>query len=245
MPMLERTLSSVTVACVFGLLAFGCIPKEEKPQDTKAQPATPPPPPPPEPARSALKVSPETSYVLRGVESNRCVQFTGGSNADGAMAEIQACKDTNAQQFKLQAVAGGYYRLVNVLSNKCLAADATSQDTGSRVTQSACGDAPHMQWILADAPGGALQLVARHNGKALDINEGKTADGTAVIVWPAKVSPNQSFKLEPVGGATPDAAHAGKAGAGGAAGTAGAEGGKRDKGKKSKAAAPAAASAKP
>jgi hypothetical protein len=236
----HQILSLVAAMVAVLVVVPSCIPKEEKEKGEAAK--APPPPPPPEPARSKLKITPDVLYVLVAVESNKCVQITGTGNLEGANAEISSCKSSTAQQFKLQPVAGNYHKLVSALSNKCLATDATSQDTGLKVVQQTCGDGTNQQWILADTAGapGTLQIVARHNGKALDINEGKSDDGTHVITWPAKVSGNQQFRLNPVSAArAPDTTgSAAKAGAGGssepAAAGSGGGSGKGAKGKKPK-----------
>jgi hypothetical protein len=211
---------AMSFAAVVGgmILVPGCIPKEEKKEEAKATPA-PPPPPPPEPPRSPMKVTPGAAYTLLAVESNKCIQLAG--THEGASAEIAACKDSDAQRFKLEPVPGNYYKIVNLATNKCLGADPNSTETGLYVNQYTCADVPNQQWMLSDSPGGTLALLTRQHVKALDVYEGKTADGTKLIVWPGKASPNQQFRLNPVGekgAAAPVDTSA--AGAGGATGKA-------------------------
>jgi hypothetical protein len=244
----QQILSLAAAMAAVVTLVPSCVPKEEKKEEAKAPP--PPPPPPPEPARSKLKVTPGAAYTLVATESSKCLQFVGAGNVEGAHTEIQSCKSTPAQQFKLQPLPGNYYKIVNLASSKCMGADPTSQESGAYVLQQTCNDAAqHQHWIIADAPGAPnmLQVVARHNGKALDVAEGKTGDGTQIIVFPAKgASPNQQFKLSLVTGGGAEATAAAKSGAGGSGETAavgaGGAGGKAAKGKKGK---PAAAAAKP
>ncbi|NJL96015.1 MAG: RICIN domain-containing protein, partial [Anaerolineae bacterium] len=42
-------------------------------------------------------------------------------------------------------------------------------------------------------------ITAKHSGKALDVNEGSTADGKTIIQWDIHRAANQQFKLEPAG----------------------------------------------
>jgi hypothetical protein len=221
-----KTHLILSLAVAMGAAVFAapsCIPKEEKKQEAAKEP---PPPPPPEPSRSKLKIS-DGAYQLVASEANKCVQFVGAGNLEGAHAEIQPCNNSTAQQFKLQPVPGAYYKLVNVASSKCFGSDVASTESGAYVLQQSCNDAAqHQHWIVADAPGGALQLVARHNGKALDVGEGKTTDGAQLIIFPNTAGPNQKFKLLPVGSAPEPAAGAPKAAGTGGTTAAAPEGGK-------------------
>jgi len=238
---LARQLASISSVAVFSiaLVTAGCVEQGE----TTPKPAPAPSAPPPEPARSALVISPDLPYTITASAANKCVQLAGQSTTEGSRAQIAVCDGSPAQQFRLQAVAGGYHALINMGSSLCIEVAGASTDNGAAIQQAACRPASNQQWIIADAPAGTIRLVARLTGKVIDVQGASTAAGTNLIQWPWSGDPNQRFKLAPAAARTPDA---GAATASKDAGDPGASGkgkgdkaGKHHKGKDGKAAAPA------
>ena len=221
-------LAGVAVASV-----AGCVQQDEKKDET---PAPPPPAPPPEPARASMTIDPKVAYaVVTG--NNKCLQFGGGSKEDIAQAEIATCNGSPAQQFKPQAVPGGYYTMVSVNSAKCLDVSAYAMGDAARVQQYQCNGGANQSWIIADGGPGMVRLVARHSGKVLAVTGAGTADGTVVTQQSWTSAPNQQFKLK-----GPAAAGDGQAAKGDASGAGGAPGKKKKGSKHAEAkAAPAAA----
>jgi Ricin-type beta-trefoil lectin domain len=220
------------VMALAGVLAAGCIDQKEEPKPAAPAAAAALPP---EPPRSAMQVSPTTSYTVVGAASNKCLQYVAGGAADGARAEIRTCDGSKAQSFTLRAVAGGYYEFVSALgTNECLDVPAFLQEDGAGVQQWQCNGGANQHWIIADAAPDAIRLVAQHSGKVLAVNGENTGDGSLVGQWAWKSGSNQRFKLQPV--VTKAAETKDKGGTGGGSGA------KTGKAKKSKtAAAPAAA----
>lgn len=228
---LARVGSVVILSIV--LLTGACV-EQGEPTPQPAAPAAPP----PEPARSALTISPDAAYTLTGVAASKCVQFAGQGTTAGSRAQIAVCDGSPAQQFRLQAVAGGYHAIINLRSSLCLEVAGASADNGAAIQQGACRPATNQQWIIADAPGGAVRLIARHTGKVIDVQGAATAAGTNLIQWPWSGDPNQRFKLSAGAAATPDAGVSAKDAGPPAAGGKGKgeKGGKHRKGKEAKAA---------
>lgn len=181
-----------------------------------------------------MAISPTASYSIVAVASNKCLQYVAGAPA-GARAEIRTCDGSKPQLFNLRPVPGGYQEIVNVPNNDCLDVTAFSQDDGGDVVRWGCNGGANQQWIVADAGSDAIRLVARHSGKVLSIEEGKTSDGALVNQSSWKSGANQRFKLQAVGGKTPEGM--GKAGDDGGAGGKSGKVAKTKKGKSSSAAA--------
>jgi len=193
-------------------LAAGCI--DQKQETPAPAPAAAAPAIPPEPPRSALVISPTTSYSVVGVASNKCLQYIAGA-PEGARAEIRTCNGSKAQLFNLRPVSGGYYEIVSVQgTNECLDVPAFLQDDGAGVQQWTCNGGANQHWIVADAGPGAIRLVAQHSGKVLAINGENTGDGSLLGQWAWKSGSNQRFKLVAAGAKPTDAT----SGSGGAAG---------------------------
>jgi len=214
-PWVVSWLASPLALGVLALSSLACVEQGEPEPQKAAAPVVPP-----EPQRSALAIKSDATYTIAAFGPNKCIQFQGQSTADGAHAQIATCADTPAQQFKLQAVTGGYQAIINVRSSLCLEVAGGSHDNGAAIQQAACRPVPNQQWIIADAPEGNIRLVARHSGKVIDVQGAVPNEFTNLIQWPYSGDPNQRFKLKPATGAVaPDGGVASKdAGAAGAKG---------------------------
>jgi hypothetical protein len=205
-------------------LTSACI--EQKQDEPKPAAPVAPPAPPPEPPRSAMAISPTTSYSIVAVASNKCLQYVAGA-PQGARAEIRTCDGGKPQLFTLRPVAGGYQEIVNALTNDCMGVTAFVLDEGGTVVRWVCDGGANQQWIVADAGPDAIRLVARHSGKVLGVEDSKSADGTLVSQYSWTSGANQRFKLQAVGGKPPE--NKGKGDVGGAGGKSG-KAGKTKKG---------------
>jgi hypothetical protein len=205
-------LSSIALALV---AMAACTRKEEKPavvEEEKPAPYVVP----PEPARAAFAPKDATNYTIVGRKSNKCLQFAGTNDSDGANAEIWGCNGSDAQLFTLKPVTGGYFNIVGVRSKKCLDVAGLATNDGAGVQQYTCNGGQNQEWILADGTAGALRIVARHSGKVLDVAGEEIADGTHVNQWGWQSMAHQEFTLVPVPGgkaakSTPDGGPAGPA----------------------------------
>jgi len=218
------------LALTTAAVSSSCIKKEEKEDENKGGPPPPPPPPPPEPARSAMVINKDVKYTVVAAASGKCLQFAGRGMNDQAGAEIAACDKSPAQQFKLDAAPGNYWRLMSALSGKCLDVQAISNDDGAVIQQFSCNGGANQDWIVADggAPG-TVRLVARNSGKSLDVKGSGTADGTPIQQFVWRTGANQQFKLVAVTAEAPAEKAATPAGGGSAGGKA-----KKEKPAKSK-----------
>ena len=84
-----QKLSSCSLLTILAIaLAAGCVQQDDK----KEEPAPAPPPPatPPEPARATLTVDVKEPVTIAMANGTKCLQFSSGSKADLARAEIAA-----------------------------------------------------------------------------------------------------------------------------------------------------------
>ena len=201
-----KWLSRFLLAGLAAASVSGCVQQDDK----KEEPAPPPPATPPEPARSAVAIDAKVTYAV-ATAGGKCLQFGGGSKADTAQAEIATCNGSPAQQFKVQAIPGNYYTLVNVNSDKCLDVAAFNSADTAKVQQYACNGGANQNWIVADGGPGMIRLVARHSGKVLAVTGAGAADGTVVGQQSWTSAPNQQFKLKGPAAPEPQATGAGGA----------------------------------
>ncbi|WP_438010353.1 RICIN domain-containing protein [Sorangium sp. So ce321] len=155
------------------------------------------------PAEVEADVSTGTTYNLVGVQSGRCVDVDAAvSTADDLVLQLWNCNGGNNQQFRFEAVDGGYYRIRNVSSDKCLDARGASTADGAVIVQYTCHGDPNQQWSVTEVGGGAVRITSRLSGKVIDAYGAPPANGTALFQRASNGGTSQQFRLSPVGTGT-------------------------------------------
>jgi hypothetical protein len=147
----------------------------------------------------AITIDPSAAYNIIGVQSGKCIDVVGASTASAATLEIATCNGTTHQQFRAEAVSGGF-RLRNVNSNLCADVTGASTTDGAAVIQFACGTGTNQVWSIADVATGVERLTASHSGKVLDVTAHDTADGALLEQWTSNGGTNQQFRMQVTSG---------------------------------------------
>ncbi|WP_437681433.1 RICIN domain-containing protein [Sorangium sp. So ce131] len=155
------------------------------------------------PAEVEADISTDTPYTLVGVQSGRCVDVDASvSTADDIVLQLWNCNGGTNQQFRFEAVDGGYYRIRNVSSDKCLDVRSGSTADGAVIVQYTCHGNPNQQWSVTEVGGGAVRITSRLSGKVIDAYGSPPADGTALVQRAPNGGASQQFRLNPVGTGT-------------------------------------------
>lgn len=163
----------------------------------------------------SITIDTSAVYQLVGVHSGKCVEVAGGNTSNLAQLQIATCTADRRQQFRLEAMGGGYYRLRNVNSGLCVDVEGYASSDGARLIQYTCGTGYNQQWSIADVSSGIERLTARHSGKAMAVAGGATAEGTPAQQWTYGNRASQQFRLRVVS----TGAGTGGTGAGGTGGS--------------------------
>ena len=147
------------------------------------------------------------TYQVTAVSSGLCLDIAGGSTANGAKVQQQACTGAASQHFELRADTGGSYRLVDVASGKSLDVTDVSTANGAKIQQWTTAGSDNQRFIVT-ASGSGVALKAVNSGKCLDITDRSTSAGAALQQWDCGGGTNQQFVLTPVGAPTPPPAPA-------------------------------------
>jgi len=125
-----------------------------------------------------------TGSTLRGEGSARCLDVTGGSQANGAFATIWDCSATATSQ-RWTPTAAGELRV----GTKCLDVVGAATANGSRVVIWDCNGQTNQQWRLnAD---GSITAVGAN--RCLDVSGAATANGSLVHIWDCHGGANQRW----------------------------------------------------
>ncbi|WP_066367284.1 lectin [Herbidospora mongoliensis] len=128
--------------------------------------------------------SPSTTTPIRGVGSNRCVDVTGVSQANGAAAQIWDCNSQNNQQWT--ATSAGELR---VYGGKCLDVNGASTADGAAVIIWDCNGQNNQKWRFNSD--GTLTAVGAN--KCLDVPNYSTANGVKLQIWTCGGGANQRW----------------------------------------------------
>ncbi|WP_327589750.1 ThuA domain-containing protein [Nonomuraea sp. NBC_00507] len=129
-----------------------------------------------------LNSTPGGTSALRGVGSNRCLDVSGASQANGAQAQIWDCNGQANQQWT--STSAGELR---VYGNKCLDVNGAGTADGTAVIIWDCNGQNNQKWRL-NADGTITAIGAN---KCLDVSG--TANGTKARIWTCTGGTNQRW----------------------------------------------------
>jgi hypothetical protein len=130
--------------------------------------------------------------------SEKCLDVFGASTDDAAAVIQWTCTGGPNQQWRLEPVATGAYRLVARHSGKALDVYGALIDDLAPAIQYPTHGGDNQLWTLEPVSGGYVRLVARHSGKALDVAGASLDDGALVIQYTAHGGANQQWLLREV-----------------------------------------------
>ena len=118
----------------------------------------------------------DSTVVIRGVGSDRCVDVPNGDAAYGTQVQLWDCNGTASQSW----LYSGTYKSLYVLRRACLEASGTT--AGSPVTLQGCyaRTRTHQRWDF----NGDGSITDRRSGLCLDATNGDTTNGTKIQMWP-------------------------------------------------------------
>jgi hypothetical protein len=126
-----------------------------------------------------------STSIIRGVGSNRCLDVTGQSTANGAPVEIWDCNGGRNQSWTSTPA-----RTLTVYGNKCLDVNGGSTSPGAKVQIWDCNGGANQQWSV-NANG---SITGVQSGLCLDVTGSGTANGTAVSLWTCNGGANQQWR---------------------------------------------------
>ena len=117
-------------------------------------------------------------YNIMGVQSDKCIDISNLSIADGAPAWIRSYTGELNQQFVFMPTAtDGYYKIISLNSSKCLGIDASAPGIGSNLIQLTDDDGDHLKWKLVNVNFGHCKIVNKGTGKCIEVQGYATTDG--------------------------------------------------------------------
>jgi hypothetical protein len=138
-----------------------------------------------------------TSSTLVNPVSNKCLDVTGGSNANGTQVEIWTCSGGANQ--KWTSTSAGELRVTIGGITKCLDAYNNQTANGTKIEIWTCNGGANQKWNLNSNN----TITGVQSGKCLDIYGNGTANGTKVQLWTCKTAGDNNQRWVPGGSTTP------------------------------------------
>ncbi|RJQ87494.1 hypothetical protein D5S19_09690 [Amycolatopsis panacis] len=120
---------------------------------------------------------------LKGVQSQRCVQVSGGAEdalADGRGTELWDCVNNGKQRWELVDLGAHKYALKNANSRKCLDVTGYQARNGVALTQYPCRLDINQQWTFVTGKNGAVKLQSVFSGGVATAFDSATHNGAPI-----------------------------------------------------------------
>lgn len=135
-------------------------------------------------------ISNDTYRISTALNNKSVLDVSGGSKVDGANIQIWMSTNVSQQNFKVEYIEDGYYKIIAEHSEMAL----TVRD--GNVIQSKYIGNDAQKWKFLDAGNGYYSIVSKLDGRYLSVDNAQTANGTNVQVYEANASNAQKFKFE-------------------------------------------------
>lgn len=137
-------------------------------------------------------------YRLVNQTSGLCLDIENGSASPSAQIRQWECNGADAQNFRLERMSDGFYRLRSQLGDKslCLDVENGSSTPGADIRLWACNNLSAQNWHLEDMGNGFHRVVGEGTHLALDNVNGSTARGGEIRTWSMNGFSPQNFRFE-------------------------------------------------
>ncbi|GAA0378493.1 hypothetical protein Acor_69680 [Acrocarpospora corrugata] len=130
--------------------------------------------------------TPAQTVEIVGTQSGRCIDVSGGSNANGAAVHLWDCHGGANQRWTRTSS-----KQLTVFGNKCLDAYGQGTANGTQVVIWDCNGQANQQWNVN--ANGTISGV--QSGLCLDLPSNATANGTRPQLWTCHTGANQRWSL--------------------------------------------------
>lgn len=132
-------------------------------------------------------------YVIQTSFPGYVLDVAAGSTDDGANVQIYTYNATNAQKWRVELDADGYYTIMNLGSKKFLDLNGSEAVNGSNIQQYTANDTKAQKWAIIRQGAGFSIVSAINRDYVIDVTEANDADGTNVQLYTSNGTNAQVF----------------------------------------------------
>ncbi|PYC68088.1 glycosyl hydrolase [Micromonospora arborensis] len=139
------------------------------------------------------------TYTVTAQHSNKLMDVSGVSTADGAQITQWASTGANNQRWQAVDAGNGALYLKAVHSGKCVEVVGSSTAAGAFLQQATCNNG-NQQKFTATATGtsGVYTVKSVLSGLCVDVNGAATTDGARLLQWTCHSAANQQWRFTAV-----------------------------------------------
>src|SRR5581483_6659388 len=145
---------------------------------------------------------PDGRYRIVSRNSNKVIDVSGNSTANGAQLVQSAFNGGNSQQWDIAWQGNGRYRATGVGSAKVIDNGGTSSIGANLVIQPSSGGTSQLWKVLPDSDG-FFNITSVNSGLVADVNGGSAADGANIVQGTYSGSDSQAWMPSLAGTAPP------------------------------------------
>ena len=134
--------------------------------------------------------------IKTSVDVNRYIDIDGFENFGNA--RIWANLNSEKQQFKVEYLEGGYYKIMAMHSKKVLDVYAGEVKNGANVDQYEWNGSDAQKWIIKLTDDGYYKVISKCNELNLDVNKEENRNGVNIQVYENTGSKSQKFSFVPI-----------------------------------------------
>ena len=152
-------------------------------------------------ANDETKTIDNGTYVIKlASNDNYVLDVSGASKANAANVALYQYNGQANQQFKIEYVSNGYYRIIASHSDKLLDVHNSGKANETNVEQYQANNpiSSNQKWKIIKNSDNTYSFVSECNGLYLDAYRGEAKNGTNIQVYQGNGGNSQKFKLEPI-----------------------------------------------
>ncbi|HET7463016.1 MAG TPA: RICIN domain-containing protein [Longimicrobium sp.] len=114
-------------------------------------------------------IDPNAWYVIRNIASNKVMDVESAGCCNGYIIHQWTYQGLTNQQWQIQEVGGGYYKVVARHSGRVMDVKSASLSEGATIHQWGYDGSLNQQWSVYSSEAGGVYFIARHSGKAAGV----------------------------------------------------------------------------
>jgi hypothetical protein len=136
------------------------------------------------------------TWTVTATHSNRLMDVSGASTADGAQVVQWAATGGNNQKWQAVDAGNGAVSLRAVHSGKCLDLTNGSTAQGAFLQQLTCSSGNQQRFqVVPTTTAGVYTVKSVLSGLCVDVNGGATTDGARLLQWGCHSGTNQQWRF--------------------------------------------------
>jgi len=136
-------------------------------------------------------------FSIIAKHSGKCLDVNNVSHDDGANITQWDHNNGQNQHWRMDRVRSDAVKIRVKATNRVIA--PVGHTDGSRLLSQDDNGSENQRWVLHPTSDGYYHIIHQQSGRAIDVEGGRTDNGTHVCIWDVHTNPWQEFKFHSLG----------------------------------------------